>query len=153
MNEIDRYINEIDTFMKKLNLNRDKINEFKVQLEAEFEDFIVERNNPDNKRELEKFFVESLDPPELMARNLGEAQKDLDIIKNAFITIEELIASYATVLLYLLIMFYMVVDPSLLYQFGDYIGEVMIWSIISIIILIIQRKKIVEYVQKGKLKF
>lgn len=45
MNEINRYINEIDAIMKKLNLNRDKLQEFKVQLDAEFEDYVSENYN------------------------------------------------------------------------------------------------------------
>lgn len=73
-------------------------------------------------------------------------RKNLGIIKNVSITLEEFTGSYITVLIYLLIMFYLVVDPLNFYQL-DYLGEVLPWTIITIIILIIKHNELIKFIQ------
>ena len=68
-------------------------------------------------------------------------RKEFNLIENGIQMIKELIIAYCTVLGIMFIFFFLIVDPKSVYGL-DYLGETLVWIIITIIIIILQRENI-----------
>ena len=71
MKTIKEYIAQLRKIMMKNNYNLDNISEYQLFLENEFEDFKAENLSSDNKLQIEEIFINQLEIPEEIAKNLG----------------------------------------------------------------------------------
>ena len=68
-------------------------------------------------------------------------RKELSLLDNGIQTLKESIIAYCTVLGIMYIFFFLIVDPKSVYGL-DYLGETLVWIIITFVIIILQRENI-----------